>query len=95
MQNWDGHLEDHFKLLRGYSLRPWILAATGRIIGSTEKTEKFLYDFRLIHADLVKTNSYKCFRERLRNHGLSLLIEPYGDGPFDSMELATSADFAL
>ncbi|KAM6524399.1 hypothetical protein FSOLCH5_005001 [Fusarium solani] len=61
MQNWGGDLEDEFILLRGYSLRPWILAARGRIIGSTEKTEKFLYDFRLTYADLVKTNSCEYF----------------------------------
>ncbi|KAI8722856.1 hypothetical protein NCS52_00430700 [Fusarium sp. LHS14.1] len=89
----DAHFETHLTRVIN-ALKPWILAATGRIIGSTEKTEKFLHDFRPTHADLVKTNSYEYFQERLRKHGLSLLIEPYGDGPFDSMELATSADFA-
>ncbi|KAH3499714.1 hypothetical protein KXW24_001091 [Aspergillus fumigatus] len=93
-QNWGGDLEADFHQLRGYSLRPWILAATGRIIESAAATEKFLYDFRLTHSNLVATNCYGYFSEKLNKLGLSLLVEPYGDGPFDGMELAAAVDLA-
>lgn len=93
-QNWGGNLEVDFLSLRGYSLNPWILAATGRVLDSAEKTEKFLYDFRLTHSNLVASNCYAYFRQRLDEYGLKLLIEPYGNGPFDSMELAASSDLA-
>ncbi|KAK9414603.1 putative F5/8 type C domain-containing protein [Seiridium unicorne] len=93
-QNWGGQLESDFLDLRGYSLNPWILAATGRVLDSAMDTEKFLYDLRLTHANLVATNCYGYFQQRLTEHGLQLLIEPYGDGPFDSMELAGTADLA-
>lgn len=93
-QNWGGNLEEDFLSLRGYSLNPWILAATGRVLDSAEKTEQFLYDLRLTHSNLVATNCYAYFRQRLAAHGLKLLIEPYGNGPFDSMELAAEADLA-
>ncbi|KAK6077972.1 hypothetical protein SCUP234_06346 [Seiridium cupressi] len=91
-QNWGGQLESDFLDLRGYSLNPWILAATGHALDSAMYTEKFLYDLRLTHANLVATNCYGYFQQRLTEHGLQLLIEPYGDGPFDSMELAGTAD---
>ncbi|KAK6071339.1 hypothetical protein SCUP515_07950 [Seiridium cupressi] len=93
-QNWGGQLESDFLDLRGYSLNPWILAATGHALDSAMYTEKFLYDLRLTHANLVATNCYGYFQQRLTEHGLQLLIEPYGDGPFDSMELAGTADLA-
>jgi hypothetical protein len=36
MQNWGGNLAADFEEFKGYSLVPWLLAATGRIINSTE-----------------------------------------------------------
>lgn len=94
MQNWGGELDADFKSLRGYEISPWILAATGRILGSVEQTEQFLYDFRLTHANLVATNCYEYLQLRLAENNLQLLVEPYGDGPFDSLELAETADLA-
>ncbi|GAB7354325.1 hypothetical protein MBLNU459_g4839t1 [Dothideomycetes sp. NU459] len=94
MQNWGGDLESDFQRLRGYSLRPWILAATGRVVANAEASEQFLYDFRLTHSDLMTTNCYGYFQKRLGDHGISLMVEPYGDGPFDSMALASVSDQA-
>jgi hypothetical protein len=93
-QNWGGNLETEFFKLRGYSLRPWVLAATGRVIKSAKATEQFLYDFRLTHANMMASNCYGYFSERLNDVGLALLVEPYGDGPFDGLELAAAADIA-
>lgn len=92
--NWGGDLEMDFLRLRGYSLRIWMLAATGRILGSAEQTEQFLFDFRLTHANLVAEKSYGYFRQRLAEHEVQLLSEPYGDGPFDSMEIASVVELA-
>jgi hypothetical protein len=94
MQNWGGNIASDFETYRGYSILPWILAATGRIIQSSEATEKFLFDFRLTHAHLTATKSYGYFRDKLEERGLALLVEPYGDGPFDGMEVASQATHA-
>jgi hypothetical protein len=61
MQNWGGNLAADFEEFKGYSLVPWLLAVTGRIINSTETTEQFLYDFRSTHAYLTATKSYGYF----------------------------------
>lgn len=94
MQNWGGKLAEDFVSLRGYSILPWVLCATGRILQSAEATEKFLFDFRQTHAHLVATNSYGYFKKKLGEYGLDLLSEPYGDGPFDSMEVASQVTYA-
>lgn len=94
MQNWGGNLAEDFESLRGYSILPWILCATGRVLESANATEKFLYDFRQTHAHLVATKSYGYFKDKLGERGLALLSEPYGDGPFDSMEVASQVTYA-
>lgn len=71
-----------------------MLSATGRILQSAEATEKFLYDFRLTHAHLTATKSYGYFAKKLAESGLALLSEPYGDGPFDGMEVASQVSYA-
>lgn len=88
MQNWGGNIASDFEAYRGYSILPWVLSATGRIIQSAETTEKFLFDFRLTHAHLTATKTYGYFSKKLEEQGLALLVEPYGDGPFDGMEIA-------
>jgi hypothetical protein len=94
MKNWGGNLAADFEEFKGYSLVPWLLAATGRIINSTETTEQFLYDFRSTHAYLTATKSYGYFNKRLAENGLVLLTEPYGDSPFDTYEVAAQAAYA-
>ncbi|CZR65587.1 uncharacterized protein PAC_15487 [Phialocephala subalpina] len=94
MQNWGGNLAEDFESCRGYSILPWLLSATGRILESAEATEKFLFDFRLTHAHLTATKSYGYYAQRLGEHGIALLSEPYGDGPFDGMEVASQVTYA-
>ncbi|KAF8865703.1 hypothetical protein BDZ45DRAFT_418708 [Acephala macrosclerotiorum] len=95
MQNWGGKLAEDFEALRGYSIIPWLFSVTGRILQSAETTEKFLYGLRLTHAHLTVTKSYGYYTEKLAEHDLQLLIELYGDGPFDGMELSTQATYAF
>jgi alpha-L-rhamnosidase len=80
-QNWGGDLETDFERLGGYSLRPWILAVTSRVLGSAEETERFLFDFRLTHAGVMASNCYRYFQQRPTEENLQLLTEPYRDGP--------------
>jgi hypothetical protein len=94
MQNWGGRIASDFEAYTGYSILPWVLSATGRILQSSEATEKFLFDFRRTHAHLTATKSYGYFSEKLEKHGLELFVEPYGDGPFDGMEIASQATYA-
>ena len=55
-QNWTEGLPAYFREKRGYDLRPYLLAVTGRIVGSVEETERFLWDFRRTHTDMFLEN---------------------------------------
>jgi len=45
MQNWTPAFPDEFKKRRGYDLRQYMPAMTGRVVGSPEVTERFLWTF--------------------------------------------------
>ena len=53
LQNWTDGILDEFKRLRGYDPTPWTPALTGRIVQSSDATDRFLWDFRRTIADLV------------------------------------------
>ena len=86
-QNWSLNFAAEFKEKRNYDITPWLPALTGRIVKSTEHTEKFLWDIRKTHADLVADNYYGQFRIRCKEYKLALFAQPNGDGVFDSLQV--------
>lgn len=94
-QNWTEELPTYFKEKRGYDLYPYLLAATGRIVGSVNETERFLWDFRRTHTDMFLANYVERFKERAGRHGLKYAGEAYGDGNFESLELAARQDYPM
>lgn len=77
-QNWNKTFESDFKKMRGYSPIQFLPALTGRIIESTEFSEKFLWDFRKTINDLIVENYYAHFATLAEKNGLSLSAEAYG-----------------
>ncbi len=77
-ENWTPLIREDFRRRRGYELQPWLLALTGRIIGSTEKTERFLWDFRRTLADLVAENHYGTMQAFAHQNHLGLYAEAVG-----------------
>lgn len=57
-QNWTDDLPAEFARRRGYDLRLWLPALTGRVIGSAEDTDQFLWDFRRTLGELLTENHY-------------------------------------
>src|SRR5262249_42413930 len=57
-QNWTAMLPAEFARRRGYDLRPWMPTLTGRIIGNSEKSDRFLWDFRRTLGELIAENHY-------------------------------------
>ena len=53
LPNWSGGLSDDFRQWRGYDPRPYLPALAGRIVHSSEVTDRFLYDYRRTLADAV------------------------------------------
>jgi len=53
---WTPLMASEFKARRGYDLLAWLPALTGEVIGSSEKTEQFLFDWRETIGELFAEN---------------------------------------
>ena len=92
MQNWTPGFEKEFEARNGYSLLPYLPAMTGRVVGSVDTTERFLWDLRRTQADLLADNYYGKLAERCHHHGMKLFVEPYDRGPMDEMQIGARGD---
>ena len=55
-QNWTGHFREEFQRRRGYDLLDYLPVMTGRVVGSLELSERFLWDLRQTAQELVVQN---------------------------------------
>ena len=95
MQTWTRNLPEEFQRRRGYDLRKYLPALTGRVVASGEASDRFLWDIRRTHADLMADNYYGRFAELCRAHGMKAYAEPYSDGPFDEMQSGSRLDVPM
>lgn len=59
IHTWSNWFQKEFEKRRGYSMTPWLpVLATGRIVGSSGESERFLWDVRRTIADLIRDNYY-------------------------------------
>src|SRR5579872_3524956 len=79
-QNWTPAFRDEFKKRMGYDLTPWLPAFTGRVVGSLDESERVLWDFRRVIADLIAENHYGLLRDLCARHGMQLTAEAPGIG---------------
>lgn len=77
-QSWSPKLLADFKRLRGYDPLPWLPVLTGRIVDDSDRSERFLADWRRTIADLIAANHYGVFAEVLRARGLTYYAEAPG-----------------
>lgn len=94
-QNWTPGFETAFQQYTQYSITPWLPALTGRVVGSVEETERFLWDVRKTQAHLLAENFYGHFSKLCHDRGLEFYAEPYGDGNFDSLEVSKHLDITM
>ncbi len=93
-QNWTPRFRAEFGKRRQYDPLLLLPAMTGRVIGSGQATERFLWDMRRTIGDLFAENYYSYFAETCRKNGLLSSIEPY-DGPFEGEQVAKDADIVM
>jgi hypothetical protein len=91
-QNWTPKFREEFKARRGYDLMPFFPVMTGRIVGSRELSERFLWDVRKTVSELVLENYAGHFREMAHRNGMKLTIEAYTWCPVDELAYAGQAD---
>ena len=83
-QNWTDGFGEQFQKRFGYDPKPWFPVLTGRLVGSADQSERFLWDLRRLVADRVATEYVGGLREQCHQHGLQLWLENYGHWGFPS-----------
>ncbi len=81
-QNWTDGFDQKFHQVYGYDPKPWLPVLTGRVVGSVDQSERFLWDLRRLVADQIATEYVGGLREAGRLHGLGLWLENYGHWGF-------------
>ena len=78
--NWTPLMPQEFSKRRGYEIRRWLPAVTGRVVKDADSTQKFLWDFRRTIADLLTENHYGVAQEFAHEHHMNLYAEAPGIG---------------
>ena len=52
-QTWTGKMREEFMKRRGYDVLPWLPAVAGVVINSSEETERFLFDWRMVQGEMM------------------------------------------
>ncbi len=81
-QNWTDGLRQLFRKRYDYDPLPWLPTLTGRIVGSADQTDRFLWDLRRLVADRVSYGYVGGLREACNRRGLRLWLENYGHWGF-------------
>ncbi|WP_203290711.1 glycosyl hydrolase [Maricaulis parjimensis] len=96
--NWTPRMLEEFEARRGYDARPWLPALAGAIIGTSEQTEQFLYDYRQTLAELLSDVHYRVVADVAHEHGLIVYGEALEDGrPVlgDELDMRRHADIPM
>ncbi len=81
-QNWTDGMTERFVEQYGYDPVPWLPVLRGRVVGSAELSERFLWDMRRLVADMIAQNFVGGMQEKCAQNGLKLWIENYGHWGF-------------
>ncbi|CAN7489044.1 glycosyl hydrolase [Phenylobacterium sp. LjRoot225] len=95
VQNWTLAMMSEFRARRGYDPTPFLPVLTGRVVESSEASERFLFDFRQTLKDLVVANHHGVLAAELKARGMGYYSEAQGDNPraiADGMTLKARAD---
>lgn len=93
--NWTAGFREEFIRRRGYDPVPYLPIVAGRILGSRDISNKFLFDLRRTVADLITQNYYDRFADHAKKNGLGTHPEsggPHG-APIDALETFRSSSF--
>jgi hypothetical protein len=83
-QNWTDGFAADFKVRFGYEPQRFLPVLTGRTVGSTDQSNRFLWDLRRFVADRVATEYVGGLRDLCHEKGLKMWLENYGHWGFPS-----------
>ena len=90
-QNWTPKMRQEFTSRRGYDPTAYLPVLTGRVVGSVEISERFLWDVRRTVSELVIENYAAHFHRLANQHGMRFTVEAYGS-PCDYIPYAGQSD---
>ncbi|GAA4281304.1 glycosyl hydrolase [Gaetbulibacter aestuarii] len=83
-ENWTDDYEKRFRSQFGYDPKKYLPVLSGRIVGSVEESNRFLWDLRRSIADAVAYDYVGGLREASNKDHLKLWLENYGHWGFPS-----------
>lgn len=90
-QNWTAGYDSQFQQAYDIDLKGWLPIYAGRFISSSAATTDMFAKIRSFNARLINDNYYGEFARLMTEEGLESLIQPYGLGPFDELNVASAA----
>jgi hypothetical protein len=94
-QNWTPKFREEFMKICGYDPWPYFPAYSGRVVGSREITERFLWDVRMVCQEMLLENHIGHMKKLCEERGLKLSIEPYDMNPTNDLDLGSYADIPM
>lgn len=76
-QTWTPAMRAEFQRRRGYDILPWLPVLSGRVLGSLQMTERFLWDLRKTVSELMVENYVREFQQLAKQQGLRFTFEAY------------------
>ena len=81
-QNWTDGFAADFQKRYGYDPMPYLAVMTGRIVGSVDQSDRFLWDLRRLVADRIAKDYVGGLSDLCHEHGLKMWLENYGHWGF-------------
>ena len=97
-ETWTPKMAQEFEHRRGYSLLKWLPVLTGQIVGSADRSERFLWDWRKTIGELITENLYAQVDSILATRGMSTYYETHENGRLylaDGMEAKSKGDVPM
>jgi len=93
-QNWTDDMTKIFIEKYGYDPIPWLAVVNGRVVGSREQSDRFLWDWRRLVADLIARNYVGGLKAAANRNGLKTWLENYGHWGFpgESLQYGGASD---
>ena len=81
-ENWTDGFATDFQKRYGYNPLPFLPVMTGRIVGSADQSDRFLWDLRRLVADRIARDYVGGLSDLCHEHGLKMWLENYGHWGF-------------
>ena len=79
-QEWTRRMPEEFSHRRGYDIIPWLPAITGKTVDGDAESKKVRRDWQETVTDLFAEYYYGFMSQLAHQHGMQLLVQPYGTG---------------